>query len=217
MVGSQWPGMADLGAEPEPVGAIHRHNDRVTIFCHNVRMREEHTLGPRKAEFEVPVLAHDIQNFPPYPSPLVTGTFASGSEGTKPLTLGARVPLSLSKRQDRGRCLISLVEIPSEATIEIAPVQVLPPEIVPLINSIRSNFITWRRPHFPETLAMPLGLLGLCNHSDYPNASVRMDYTKQLVYLLSRQPIAMGDEITINYREPARGYRRPRECKVDIL
>jgi len=161
----------------------------------------------------VPVLVRDTQNSPPYDSLLLAGTFGSGLEGAKPLRLGPRVPLSLSKRQDRGRCLVSLVDIPRGATIEIAPVQVLPPAIVPLISSIRGIFITWRRPHFPETLAMPLGLFGLCNHSDYPNASVRIAYSKQLVYLLSRRPIATGNEITINYREPARRYLPPRECK----
>jgi hypothetical protein len=79
-----------------------------------------------------------------------------------------------------------------------------------LINAIRSSFITWRRPRFPETLAMPLGLLGLCNHSEYPNAKVRIRYSKQLVYLLSQRLIGKGDEITINYSEPARRYHSHR-------
>ena len=156
------------------------------------------------------VLARDIQNSSPYDSVLLAATLGSGLDGSKSLRLGARVPLSVRKHRDRGRCLISLVDLPGGVTIEIAPVQVLPPEIVPLINSIRSNFITWRRPHSPETLAMPLGLLGLCNHSDYPNANIRMVYSQRLVCLLSRRPIRVGNEITINYREPARRYyRRP--------
>jgi len=154
------------------------------------------------------VLARDIQNSRPHDSLLLAATLGSELDRSKSLRLGARVPLKVSKHRDRGRCLISLVDIPGGATIEIAPVQVLPPEIVPLINSIRSNFITWRRPHSPETLAMPLGLFGLCNHSDYPNASIRMVYSQRLVYLLSRRPIGVGNEITINYCETARRYYR---------
>jgi hypothetical protein len=158
----------------------------------------------------VSVPARDIQNSPPYDSLPSATTLGSELDESNSLRLGARVPLSVSKRRDRGRCLVSLVNIPGGATIEIAPVQVVPPEIVPLVQSIRSNFITWRRPHSPETLAMPLGLFGLCNHSDHPNACIRMVYSKRLVYLLSRRPIGVGNEITINYREPARRYyRRP--------
>jgi hypothetical protein len=120
------------------------------------------SFGSKYREHQVSVLARDIQNSlnsHPFGSLQLAG-LVSG-ELVEPPWLGARVPLSVRQRQDRGRCLISLADIPEGATIEIAPVQVIPPEIVPLINAIRGNFITWRRPHFPETLAMPLGLLGL--------------------------------------------------------
>lgn len=44
-----------------------------------------------------------------------------------------------------------------------------------------------------------LGLGSLVNHSFYPNTDYRRDYVGQSIVFAAVQPIAPGDEITINY------------------
>ena len=121
--------------------------------------------------------------------------------------IGPRFPLTLAESTDRGRCLMTLADIPQGATIETAPVQVLPTELARYIDSYRLDFfVSWDPPDVDKTLALPLGLFGLCNHSDSPNAMLSIDYSRRLVYLLALTTITINSEITIAYKDASGSY-----------
>jgi hypothetical protein len=123
------------------------------------------------------------------------------------MTLGARYPLTISEIAGRGRCLVTLTDIPAGAIIEIAPVQVLPPPMAVVINSYKLDyFLYWENSEIGKTLSIPLGLLGLCNHSDRPNAVLAAAPERRLVRLSAARDIACGEEITVTYRDPSRSY-----------
>jgi SET domain len=122
------------------------------------------------------------------------------------MKLGPRYPLAFAEATDKGRSLVSLGTIPKGSTIEIAPVQVLPPDLAEVINAYHLDaFVYWNYNRI-VTLAIPLGLFGLCNHSDRPNAKLSIDPRHRLVKLASLRRILSGEEITIKYRKPSRVY-----------
>jgi hypothetical protein len=126
---------------------------------------------------------------------------------SNPGLLGPRYPLTSIDTADRGRCLICLSAIPKGATIETAPVQVLPPALARRINAYHLDFfVAWGLPGQTKTLAVPLGLFGLCNHSDDPTAELLRDYESRLVHLRAARHLAEGSEITLRYRDPSRSY-----------
>jgi len=136
--------------------------------------------------------------------------------GMKPnwTVLGSRYPLSLRDTIERGRCLISIGDIPGGATIEVGPVQVLPVELAAHVNAFNLGWmIAWTPKGAPPTLAMPLGLFGLCNHSSDPSAELAIDYKRRLVQLIARQELGEGDEITIRYRVPPHSCPSARHIK----
>jgi hypothetical protein len=124
------------------------------------------------------------------------------------IVLGTRYPLTLIETEVRGRLLISLTDIPKGAIIELAPVQVLPAGLVPYIEAHKLDlFVAWNagNPN-GKTLAMPLGLFGLCNHSDDPSAELIIDYSNRLIRLVALRALSTGGEITVRYRDPSRSY-----------
>jgi SET domain len=123
------------------------------------------------------------------------------------MILGARYPLSLVEEPHKGRSIVSLGTIPKASTIEIAPVQVLPPDLAKKIEAFKLDvFVYWKCKGFAATLAIPLGLFGLCNHSDRPNAKLLIDTRNRLIKLVSLRRIHSGEELTIKYRKPSRVY-----------
>jgi hypothetical protein len=121
--------------------------------------------------------------------------------------LGTQYPLTLVEVPGRGRCLVSAGHIPTRAIIEVAPVQVLPTPLARIVETFKLDYmVKWIMIDGSSTLAMPLGLFGLCNHSDDPSAELSIDYAGRLVRLIARHPLEDGDEITITYRDPGRSY-----------
>jgi hypothetical protein len=120
---------------------------------------------------------------------------------------GPRFPLGVRETEGRGRCLVALAPIPAGATIETAPVQVLPAALTATINTFQLDyFVLWEEPQGGHTLAVPLGLLGLCNYSDCPNSRLIADATRRTVHLTATRDIRAGEEITLKYRDPSRSY-----------
>jgi SET domain len=123
------------------------------------------------------------------------------------MQFGPRFPLGVEETRDRGRGLVALADIPASATIETAPAQVLPAALAATINAYRLDyFVLWEDPDGTRTLALPLGLLGLCNYSDAPNAALIPDARHRLVHLVATRDIRAREEITIKYRDPTRFY-----------
>jgi hypothetical protein len=122
--------------------------------------------------------------------------------------LGVRYPLTLIEVAGRGRCLVSIGEIPDGATIEVAPVQVLPAALALVVDAygLRDIMVRWTPRGCSPTLAFPLGLFGLCNHSANPSAELAIDCARRLVSLVSRRRHREGDEITLRYRDPSHSY-----------
>jgi hypothetical protein len=122
------------------------------------------------------------------------------------MPLGPRFPLGAEQRPERGRCLVALADIPAGAVIETAPVQVLPAALAAAIDAYRDYFVLWEDESSGWSLALPLGLLGLCNHSAYPNGALLADGADRLVRLVAMRDIRAGQEITVRYRDPVRSY-----------
>lgn len=131
--------------------------------------------------------------------------------------LGSRYPLTVIERPERGRCLVALTDIPGGELIELAPVQVLPPALAEQINAYGLDMmVAWQPDDAGPTLAMPLGSFGLCNHSDDPTATLKIDYAHRLVRLMALRTLGKGDEITICYRDHSRQYPADPERKDGI-
>jgi SET domain-containing protein len=122
------------------------------------------------------------------------------------MPLGPRFPLGVEQSPERGRCLVALVDIPAGAVIETAPVQVLPAALTTTIDAYRDYFVLWEDEISGRRFALPLGLLGLCNHSAYPNAALLADGAHRLIRLVAMRDIRAGQEITVRYRDPVRSY-----------
>jgi hypothetical protein len=130
------------------------------------------------------------------------------------VVLGTRFPLTVRETPRRGRCLVTLAAIPKGATIEVAPVQVLPAELASAINAYGLDyFVLWENPNAEKTLAMPLGLVGLCNYSNRPSAQLVPEFQLRLIHLVAMRKLDRGAEITVKYRDPARSYSARRHIK----
>ncbi len=110
---------------------------------------------------------------------------------------------SLEIRSDpaKGRGIFASAAIAAGALIEAAPVIVISaPQCALLDKTILHDYYFRWDEH--GTGAVALGLVSLCNHSRRPNARVRRNHARHTLDLLALAPIAVGEEITIDYNCP---------------
>lgn len=81
--------------------------------------------------------------------------------------------------------------------IELCPVIVCPPPQEALLEQteLRGLYFHWE----DDGVGIALGFGSLYNHSWHSNARYELDYGSDCVRFLAVRPIAVGDEITINY------------------
>lgn len=96
-----------------------------------------------------------------------------------------------------GRGVFSSEPIEPGSIIEISPVIVLPAEDLPLIHKthLHDYYFLWEA----GQCAIALGYGSLYNHAKDPVAEYEMDYDGLSISFYCIQPIAAGQEITINY------------------
>lgn len=110
----------------------------------------------------------------------------------------------------KGRGVFAAAPIAAGTLIEAAPVILVPASQCPLLDQtiLHDYYFDWDGdPDGPANGAaggagrgaMPLGLVALCNHSRRPSARVRRNVAQCTLDLVALAPIAVGEEITIDY------------------
>ena len=103
----------------------------------------------------------------------------------------------------RGRGVFARTAIASGTLIEAAPVLVVPAADCPTLDRtvIHDYYFHWDGdPEGAGRGALGLGLVTLCNHASHPNAKVERNFARHTLDLIAIDPIATGEEVTIDYR-----------------
>jgi SET domain-containing protein len=113
----------------------------------------------------------------------------------------------LEIREDpaKGRGIFARERIDAGALIEAAPVIVVPPGECALLDRtiLHDYYFHWDGdPDGEGSGCVALGLVTVCNHSRHPRARVRRNLAQRTLDLIAVQPIAAGDEVTIDYNCP---------------
>jgi len=98
-----------------------------------------------------------------------------------------------------GRGIFTAESLDIGDVIEISPVIVLTKADLKLIHQthLHDYYFLWDE----GQCAIALGYGSLYNHATEPNAEYRMNYADKSISFFCIQPIASGEEITINYVE----------------
>ena len=105
----------------------------------------------------------------------------------------------------KGRGIFARQALIPGTLIEAAPVIVVPAAQCPLLDRtiLHDYYFHWDGdPDGEGRGAVALGLVALCNHSRRPNARVRRNFAQDTLDLLALAPIAVGEEVTIDYNCP---------------
>jgi len=113
--------------------------------------------------------------------------------------------LEIRDDPQKGRGVFAREPITAGALIEAAPVIILPAAQCGLIDKtiLHDYYFHWDGdPDGEGRGAVALGLVSLCNHSRRPRARVRRNYARETLDLVALVPIAVGEEVTIDYNCP---------------
>jgi SET domain-containing protein len=105
----------------------------------------------------------------------------------------------------KGRGVFASAPIAAGTVIEEAPVVIVPPTACRLHDQtiLHDYYFQWDdAPGGEGSGAIALGLVSLCNHSRRPRARVRRNLVQATLDLVALVPIAVGDEVTIDYNCP---------------
>jgi SET domain-containing protein len=97
----------------------------------------------------------------------------------------------------KGRGVFAQQKILKGELIQTAPVVVIPPEQVKLIDQtiLGDYYYDWEN----ESIAIAFGLVSLFNHSYNPNAYYIKKFAEREVAYIAWRDIEAGEEITANY------------------
>lgn len=110
--------------------------------------------------------------------------------------------IELRASPGRGRGVFARESITPGTLIEAAPVIILPTAQLPAFDAtvVYDYYFHWDGdPEGQGRGAIGLGLVTLCNHSNYPRARVDRNYSRLSLDLIAIEPIPAGEEITIDY------------------
>ncbi len=98
-----------------------------------------------------------------------------------------------------GRGVFACRQIAQGEIIERAPVIVIPPGDLDLIDKtiLNSYYFLWGRDGASGAIALGVG--SLFNHSANPNADYRKRFAEQIIEFIAIREIQDGEEISINY------------------
>ncbi|MDI9319195.1 MAG: SET domain-containing protein [Phycisphaerales bacterium] len=110
------------------------------------------------------------------------------------------VAIEIKVTENKGRGMFALEYIPAYQIIETAPVIVMDAEERKLLDKtlLHDYIFEWTPNEKPQCI-MALGYVPIYNHSYASNAEYTMDYDAQTISIQSVRPIAVGEEILINY------------------
>jgi SET domain-containing protein len=108
--------------------------------------------------------------------------------------------LYIGINENKGRGIFTRKAIKGETIIEVAPVLVMSAEDRKLLDTtLLHDYIFEWQPGGQQLCCMALGWIPLYNHSYHSNCEYFMDYEAQTMKLLTVRPIALHEELTINY------------------
>ena len=113
---------------------------------------------------------------------------------------GAKVRVALDAR--KGRCVVATEAIAAGELIEATPAVVLSAADCGVLDRTPLAHYYFEWDSEDGRGAIGLGLATLCNHSARPRARVERNYAATTLDLVAEQPIAAGDEVTIDYNCP---------------
>lgn len=120
-----------------------------------------------------------------------------GSVMHAPLSASAPTGLVVRESPGRGRGVFAARDFSVGDVLERAPVLVVPRrQLEPLRGTLLDDYFFWWD---GEHNAVALGWASLYNHACPANASFRIEVSARLLVIAAVQPIAVGDEVTINY------------------
>jgi SET domain-containing protein len=109
-------------------------------------------------------------------------------------------PIEIRNTVQKGRGVFALGIIPTQQTIETAPVIVMSADDRNhLDQTLLHDYIFEWQPNDLPLCCMALGNVPIYNHSYSANAEYFMDYDTQTISIKTVRSIAEGEEITINY------------------
>ena len=106
----------------------------------------------------------------------------------------------------RGRGVFIAENIDSESLIEICPLLIIPPEQVAAIHKTIIHDYYFLLPNSGGAACIPLGYGCLYNHSETPNAEVRIDMENEQIEIHAIKNILAGAEIFIDYQDGDREF-----------
>jgi SET domain-containing protein len=107
--------------------------------------------------------------------------------------------LTIAPSPNRGRGVYATEAIESGTVIEIAPVIVVDNiQRTKLEETLLYDYIfEWGEDH--KSAAIGLGYVSIYNHAIEPNCRYDMDYDQETISIKTIKPIAIGEELFINY------------------
>jgi uncharacterized protein len=99
----------------------------------------------------------------------------------------------------KGRGVFTNQAIDANTVIEIAPVIVMSAEERTLLDATKLHDYIFEWGETAAECAMALGWIPVYNHSAGSNCEYFMDFENETMFVKTVQPIAAGEELTINY------------------
>ncbi|MFZ1705174.1 MAG: SET domain-containing protein [Saprospiraceae bacterium] len=101
--------------------------------------------------------------------------------------------------KDKGRGVLTAVDIHEGDMIEICPIISIPSCELPLVHktTLHDYYFVWGENM--DACAIALGFGSLYNHAVHPNANFLLDFENDSIEITAICDILAGQEITINY------------------
>jgi len=114
--------------------------------------------------------------------------------------------LYVAESRGRGRGVFTAEVIDNESLIEICPLLVIPSEQVSTIHQTIFHDYYFLLPDSDGGACIPLGYGCLYNHSETPNAEVRIDMENKQIEIHAIENILAGAEVFIDYQDGDREF-----------
>jgi len=114
--------------------------------------------------------------------------------------------LYIAESSARGRGVFTAKVLDNENLIEICPLLIIPSEQVAAIHQTVIHDYYFLLPDSDGAACIPLGYGCLYNHSETPNAEVRIDMENEQIEIHAIKNILAGTEIFIDYQDGDREF-----------
>jgi len=114
--------------------------------------------------------------------------------------------LYIAESPSRGRGVFTAETIGNESLIEICPLLIIPAQQVMTVHKTVFHDYYFLLPDSDGAACIPLGYGCLYNHSETPNAEVRIDIKNEQIEIHALKNILAGAEIFIDYQDGDREF-----------